>query len=227
MSERNQDMTSLHYLLVQFRSSCPMIGLILVVSAILIGAVVFLRLVKGIPTGDLTNDPSEIGGLPAYAGFLSQIGIFFWSASATVCFFCVTVLPRHTDRHHLKRFLLISGLLTLFLGLDDTFLLHESVFPYFGIPEKFVFGSYGAFVLLYLFRFYPLILETEFVLMAIALFFFGVSIILDLLLPIGIFRSYLFEDGPKLIGIVSWLAYFLRVGKYSVTLDTAQKKFKK
>src|SRR3972149_2923417 len=100
MSERNQDMTSLHYLLVQFRSSCPMIGLILVVSAILIGAVVFLRLVKGIPTGDLTNDPSEIGGLPAYAGFLSQIGIFFWSASATVCFFCVTVLPRHTDRHH-------------------------------------------------------------------------------------------------------------------------------
>ncbi len=214
-------MNSLHYLFVRFRSSLPMIGLILAVSAILIGVVLLLHFWKGIPIGRLTKDPTAFGGLSVYTGFLSQIGIFFWSASATVCFFSATVLSRRADRHELKRFLLISALLTLLLGLDDVFLLHEEVLPHFGIPEKLVFGSYAGLFLFYLFRFYPLILETEYVLMAIALFFFGVSIILDLWRPPGINR-FLFEDGAKLIGVVSWLAYFFRVGEYSVNHSAAR-----
>lgn len=216
-------MTSLHYLLVQFRSNYLLISLILAVSAILVGAMLFLHFWKGIPIAKLTRDPIAIGGLPVYTGFLSQIGIFFWSASATVCFFSAKVLLRHADLHKLKRFLLISALLSLFLGFDDVFLLHEAVFPYhFGIPEKFVYGSYAGFVIFYLFRFYPLILETEFVLLAIALFFFGISVTLDLL-PLPFIDPFLLEDGAKLIGIVSWLAYFFQVGKYSVTLNAAQK----
>lgn len=214
-------MKALFYPFVRFRSSIPVIGLILAVSAILVGVVLFLHFWKGIPIDKLTGDPTAVGGLPVYTGFLSQIGIFFWSASATVCFFSAKVLSRRADRHKLKRFLLISALLTLLLGLDDVFLLHEALLPRFGIPEKLVVGSYAGLLLLYLFRFFPLILETEYVLMAIALFFFGLSILLDLWNPPGM-DPFLFEDGAKLIGLVSWLAYFFRVGEYSVNLNAAQ-----
>lgn len=184
------------------------------VSAAFLGMVLFLHFWKEVPINRLTQDPTIIGGLSVYAGFLSQVGIFFWSASATMCFSSVILLSGREKQHELKRFLLVSGLLTLLLGLDDAFLLHESVLPYFGIPQIFVLGSYVVFVMLYLFRFYPVILQTEYRLMAFALSFFGISVMLDVLNPPGI-NPFFFEDGAKLIGLVSWLAYFFLVGIYS------------
>ena len=207
--------------LVKFRASYPLIGLILTVSLILMGMVLFLHFWKGIPIGKLTKDPTRIGGLPWYAGFLSQIGIFFWSASATVCFFSVTVISGYENHHQFRRFLLISGLLTLFLGLDDAFRLHEHVLPHFGLPQTLVYISYAIFVLFYLFKIYPVIIETDYVLMAASLFFFAVSVILDVLNPPGI-NPYFFEDGAKLIGLLSWLVYFFKAGEYSVNLYSAQ-----
>ena len=192
-----------------------LIGLVLAVSAILMGMVLFLHFWSGIPISRLTRDPVALGELSVYAGFLSQAGIFFWSASATLCLFSARVLSGNTEHQNLRLFLLVSGLLTLLLGLDDTFLLHEKVLPHFGIPQNLVLGSYAGFVLLYLFRFYPLILETEYVLLVIALSFFAVSVILDVLEPPGI-SLFFFEDGAKLTGIVSWLAYFFRVGEDAV-----------
>jgi len=193
------------------------------VSAVLIGIVLVLHFGKEIRIGVLTRDPNAIGRLSVYEGFLSQIGIFFWSAAAAICFFSVTILSRVADCHKLKRFLLISGLLTLLLGLDDVFLLHEVVFPHFGIPQNLVLGSYFGFMVLYLIMFYSLMLETEYVLMAIALFFFGISVFLDVLhLPVMDEYYILFEDGAKLIGIVSWLAYFFRVGASSINRYAAQ-----
>lgn len=188
-----------------------LICIALTVSAIIMGLVLFLHLWKGVPINRLTQDPTIIGGLAAYAGFLSQTGIFFWSATATLCFFSVALLWGFTEQRELRLFLLVSGLLTLLLGLDDAFLLHESVLPYFGIPQNFVLGSYVVFVMLYLLRFHQIIFQTDYILLAIALSFFGLSVILDVLNPPGI-NPFLFEDGSKLVGIVSWLAYFFSVG---------------
>jgi len=188
-----------------------LIYIVLTVSAILMGLVIFLHLWKGVPINRLTQDPTIIGGLAAYAGFLSQTGIFFWSATATLCFFSVTLLSDCMEQRELRLFLLVSGLLTLLLGLDDAFLLHESVLPYFGIPQNFVLGSYVVFVMLYLLRFHQIIFQTDYILLAIALSFFGISVILDVLNP-PVINPLFFEDGSKLVGIVSWLAYFLSVG---------------
>ena len=198
-----------------------MIGLILAVSAVLVGVVLLLHFWKGIPIGRLTRDPTSIVGSPLYTGFLSQIGIFFWSASAAICLFSAKVLSRHPDSLKIKCFLFVSGLLTLVLGLDDVFLLHEKFFPYLGVPEKAVFVIYAVFVLFYLVRFYSIILKTEYILLGMALVFFGVSVTIDLFQPYGIDR-YLFEDGAKLVGIVSWLAYFFRVGAFAVYCNAAQ-----
>lgn len=198
-----------------------MIGLNLAVSAVLIGVVLLLHFWKGVPIGRLTRDPTTIIRVPFYTGFLSQIGIFFWAASAAVCMFSAKVLSRHPDCLKIKRFLFVSGLLTLVLGLDDVFLLHEKFFPRFGVPETVVVASYLGFVLFYLVRFYSIILKTDYILLGMALFFFGVSITLDLFDPSGI-DPYLYEDGAKLVGIVSWLSYFFCVGAFAVYRNAAQ-----
>ena len=134
-------MKSIPYPFVRFRLNNPLFRFILALSAILLGMVLFLHFWKGIPIGKLTRDPLDLARLPFYTGFLSQIGIFLWSASAAVCFFSATVLSRHEDHQKLKQFLVVSALLTLLLGLDDAFQLHEVVLPYFGIPQMVVYCS--------------------------------------------------------------------------------------
>ncbi len=205
----------------QLRSSRSMIALILIVSAFLIGIIVLLSLLEGIPISKLTQDPTAIVGAPIYTGFLSQIGIFFWSGSAAICMFSAKVIPRDSGNVMVKRFFFVSGLLTLLLGFDDVFLLHEAFFPYIGFPEKALIVSYAGLILLYLALFFSIILKTEYVLLGMSLFFFGISIALDLINPRGI-DPFLFEDGAKLVGIVSWLTYFYRSAVSTVCQNVAQ-----
>ncbi|MBE9009093.1 hypothetical protein IQ250_02605 [Pseudanabaenaceae cyanobacterium LEGE 13415] len=177
----------------------------------------FLHYGSNIPIEQLTKDPVSVGRLPVHTGFLSQVGLFFWAASASLCFFNVSLLWDQPHLHRLKRFLLNSGLLTLLLGLDDAFLWHEAVLPAWGISEKLVLLGYLGFVAFYLFRSFPTIRQTDYVLLSVALFCFGVSIAVD-----GAYRlignQYLLEDGAKLVGIVSWFMYFFQVGRISVNL---------
>jgi hypothetical protein len=208
--------------LAWFRSSWPTIGLILIVAVVLLSVVLFIHVWKEIPIGNLTRDPTSIVGVPLYTGFLSQIGIFFWSASAAVCLFSVKVLSTQPDSLKFKHFLLVSALLTLLLGLDDVFLLHDEILPRFGIPEKIVYVSYVGLVLLYLVRFHTVILETEYILLVMAVFFFGVSVALDWFEPSALGQyMFLFEDGAKLVGLLSWLSYYFRVGAFAVQQGAA------
>ena len=209
------------FLFERLRSSWRVINLIIAVSAIFLGAVLLLYYWRGIPIGNLTRDPITVAGVPPYTGFISQISIFFWSASAAVCIFSTKVLLELQYKIKITRFFLMSGVLTLILGIDDAFLLHEQFFPYFGVPEKVVLGSYGVFLLFYLFKFYKIILKTEFILLVMALIFFGLSIMLDLFQRHGVY-SFLLEDGAKLVGIVSWLAYFFRTGVSAIYHKAAQ-----
>ena len=102
--------------------------------------------------------------------------------------------------------------MTVVLLLDDLFLFHEEVFPeYLHIPQKAVFAGYGIIILLYLISFRASILDTEFLILLFAFGFFGLSIIVDEILRSMIPQQHLFEDGAKLLGIVSWFAYFARV----------------
>ncbi|MEM9808005.1 MAG: hypothetical protein AAF959_22280, partial [Cyanobacteria bacterium P01_D01_bin.56] len=205
MTTNNKKKNLLHPLFWYFKSSLPPVAIIAAVSTLLLGLVAYLHVWNNIPISDLTRDVAAIGQLPFYAGFLSQIGILLWAASATICFFSATVLPKHrASSRQLKRFLFVSALLTLLLGLDDAFLLHETVFPQLGISSKATYAGYGVFLLSYLFRFHTLILKTDHILIAIALGFFGMSVAIDMLDLSGQ-RAFLFEDGAKFVGIVSWL----------------------
>lgn len=192
----------------QLESNRSKILSILTISLFLIGVVVLLRIWKGIPIGSLTRDITAIAGVPFYTGFFSQIGFFFWIVTATLCIFSAHMSYRRTKNAMFEKFLFLSGLLSLLLCFDDMFLLHEEVFPFIlGIPEMAVFTTYGIFVLFLIVKFYPVIIKTDYILLAIAFICFGLSIVLDL---IGIpgFNPYLLEDGVKMFGIISWFFYF-------------------
>lgn len=186
----------------------------LIIALAGITAIAFLLIItifsyKGVAPELLTRDIVSIAQLPAYFGMFSQIGLLLWAASAAICFFSANLLARQGQNSRLYRFLLMSGWLTLLIGLDDVFLLHEDIFPRRGIPEIFVVGVYGICALLYLFKFSKLIFKTEYVLFLLALCFFAVSLLLDIILPSD-FHYVVFEDGAKLLGIVFWTTYFCR-----------------
>lgn len=208
-------MSALFAQLARVRSSVPTIGLCVVVSLLLIGSVQFMHVWKDIPVGHLTRDPTSVISSPPYIGFLSQVGIFFWAASAAVCLFGISALARCQDSLETRRFLILSGVLTLLLGLDDVFLLHERGYPAIGVSEKMVFLVYAGLLLSGLVRFHALILRTEYVLLGMALGCFAVSLGVDLLIPQG--RGlHLYEDGAKLTGVVFWFAYHFRTGLHAV-----------
>lgn len=191
----------------QLRSSLPKILTVLATSVFLIGVVIALRIWKGIPIGNLTRDIVTITNVPVYTGFFSQVGIFLWVATATLCLFSVGTGLKTQTNPGLKKYLYTSGLLTILLGLDDIFLLHEVVFPFLGIPEKIVYLAYGAIVIYWAVRFYAVIVVTEYILLVLAFFFFGLSVTLDVF-TIPNLNPYLFEDGFKMAGIISWFLYF-------------------
>ncbi|MEO1208639.1 MAG: hypothetical protein AAFX78_03770 [Cyanobacteria bacterium J06638_20] len=164
---------------------------------------------QGVSPDVLTRDPVAIARLPAYSGMFSQIGLLLWATSVAICLFSSKLLANRISFSKVRRFLFISGILTLMVELDDVFLLHEDVFPSMGIPEKLVLGVYGISMLLYLLKFFPILLKTEYAFFLMALVGFGSSIFLDVILPPGLHYIAL-EDGAKLVGIVFWTIYFYR-----------------
>lgn len=203
-------MKNLRSSLTQFRTGGRLMGLIFVVSALLLGTGLLLHYGAGVPFGELTRDPVAIAGDPPYTGFLSQIGIFGWAAAAAVCLFSAQAVSGVSPRQS-REFLVVSGMLTLALGLDDVFLIHEVLFPHFGILQNIILFVYAGVFVLYLVRFYSVILKTEYIVLGMAFAFFALSASLDWLHPHGI-DPYLWEDGAKLVGIISWLVYFFRTG---------------
>ncbi len=192
------------------RSTLPVIAAVVVVSAFMLILVLILHFWQGIPIGNLVRDPTAVAGESIYVGFLSQAGIFMWAGAAAVCFLGALVLSSDEPNvNETRRFLLVSGLFSLMLGLDDVFLLHEAFFPHIGIPELAVFAAYGIFAAYYLVRFHRMIFRAEFLLLGMALGFFAVSVLLDLLDPTFL-DPYFWEDGGKVVGIVAWQAYYFR-----------------
>lgn len=180
-------------------------------SFLLLVLVVSLR--TGIPIWKFTVDPAALMDANPFTGVVSNIGVLAWCASAAVCFFSFALLRERGSDREFPTFLLFSGLITCLLLFDDFFQFHEYVYPrLFRIREKLAFGMYGLLVLLYLARFRKTIRETEYLPLLVSFGCFGVSVLFDRFphkREVALLEwHYLYEDGAKLMGIVSWFAYF-------------------
>jgi len=193
-----------------FKALLPTMFVVYISTVTVLCVLVIISLQTGIRISYFTSDPATVMRAPSYIGVLSNIGILLWCSSAAICLFIFAILQKSNDKE-LSSFFLVSGLITSILLLDDLFLLHETIYPvYLHIPEKVVITGYGIMTLLYLMKFKREILKTEFLLLFFAFVFFGASAVMDILL-IHVRPHYLFEDGFKLLGIVSWSTYFTRV----------------
>ncbi len=194
----------------QFRTVTPVLLIAYLLTFLSLLAVIILSTMKDISLDSFTKDPTALMEAPFYLGAFSNIGIMIWSAAAILCFFTANYIKRIQGLREDYHFLLVSALITLMLGIDDMFLVHEEVFPgYFSVPENAVVVTYINIFIIYLILFRRKILKTEFLVLALGFFFLGMSTIIDLL-PLPMEKDTFLEDAIKLFGVVSWLIYFYR-----------------
>lgn len=170
-----------------------------------------------VPFGHFTRDPSTI--LPSskfYYGFISNIGVLFWSFSSAICYYSYSLVKNEFTIINIKSFFLWSGTISLILLLDDFFLMHEIIFPrVFFLNEKIVFALYGILILIYLFKHQKLILgDTKYFYLIFSLAFFGLSLVFDFIPRFSEKWHHIFEDGPKFIGIICWFGYHVLTARY-------------
>jgi hypothetical protein len=162
---------------------------------------------KNIPFTVVSSDPATTGRLPFYAGILSNIGVLAWCGGAAVALFSAVLLRRTGGDGRLSAFLFASGFFGAVLLVDDLFLVHEIVFPYYlGLPQQLPIVAYGVSAVLYLAVFARTIAGTDFLILLTALAALGVSVLVDQL-PFQLPMHLVWEDGAKLIGATGWCAY--------------------
>lgn len=195
----------------QWHALRPVMPLIYAPLVIVFGIVIAVRIRTGIAIAEFTRDPLGFTDIPVYTGVLSNLGAIIWSATAAVCFFTFGVIGARSADGANPTFLFAGGLVTLMLLLDDLYMLHDVVFPeQIGIVEDVTYATYAVVIVGFLVWFRASILQTDFLLLALAIaglgFSSGVELIASLVSLPGL---YVFEDGAKLFGIVSWAAYFV------------------
>jgi hypothetical protein len=173
-----------------------------------------------VPMSDLIRDPAAILNGRFYDGFVSNVGVLLWCATAAICLFRGCELwSRHGDAGA-ARFLLSAGALTCILLLDDLFMAHEQILPdVFGVPEKVVLAAYPLLLCAHLFVNRRRILQADVVILVLALGFFALSNALDVLVPyhfhntpvgLEVNRAVILEEAFKFLGISAWAAFHVR-----------------
>ena len=179
----------------------------------------------------LTGDPAAIEDFPLYFGVLSHVGVLMWAMGASICLFSAMLLDLWQTNADSSRFLRVFGWLSLLMCLDDLFLLHERVFPVmFRDSQEAVLFSYAVMIIVLIWTFRKIIVRYQPLFFVISLCLFSFSVFIDLIpseitnsLLSMVFQSkfngirFLLEDGPKLLGIFSWLSYFAWVSVVSLT----------
>jgi hypothetical protein len=171
------------------------------------------------------KDPAAVSQLSAYVGSVSYVGVMMWCAVAVMCLFSASLMEGWRDNSRL--FIIASGLISLFLMVDDLFMFHETLAPkYLGVSEGVVLAFYLVMMLVYLVFFRKIIINSSFLMLLIAAVFFGISIVLDLGIGIlhdgvsGAFEKFILqndmfidtlEDALKVLGLTSWFIYYFHI----------------
>lgn len=192
-----------------------------IISAIILIPTIIASNIYDIPYSKFMRDPVVLLKGDLYTGWFSQLGCMLWFVTAGFCFLSANLVSKDHPVPGLKSFLFYSFSLTTFLGADDIFLFHDEIFPYWGFNERVFMLVYVLIVALLILIYYKVIFKTQYILLGLAFCFLGLSMFMDSVPRIGIFRSkawnnVLYEDGAKMIGIIFWMVYFYSVGKFAL-----------
>lgn len=184
--------------------------LLYLLAVFILISIVIVSYIYDTPISRFTRDPSSVMKGSQFDGFLSSIGILFWSSTVAILFFCYALFRKSDEKREFANFALAGGVLTSLLLLDDLFMFHDDIFLRFAVNEKIIFLFYAIYFLVYLLKFRQFILTRDYSLLLIAIFFFSFSIIVDRF-PYSLLGKWhhLFEDGTKFLGIMSWFGYYI------------------
>ena len=138
-------------------------------SLSILAIIVSVSVVYEVNVYDMTQD----------GGILSNLGIILWCVAAGICFFTADEL------HNIKpgansRFINCAALLTAYLMIDDFFQIHEKIIPrFFGFDEKIIYMVLVLVIITYLFAYRRVIAQTNYIMLLLALGFFGTSVAAD------------------------------------------------
>jgi len=181
-------------------------------SAILYLAILYLSYFYNIKLNLVVRDLAQTCGYPIGVGMISNIGILFWGAAASICLFITFI---ENINHELSKLLLLGGIFSCLLCLDDFFLLHDR---YLG--QDFLNLSYLAITILLLVRFRRTLKKIGFFNLIISILFLGLSVFFDGVIQQIFNQSYdltqLIEEGFKFIGIACWLNFWCKASSYAL-----------
>lgn len=192
-------------------------SLIAVLKLAILPAVVFYTISliilrsSGFETMEIIRDTAQITEHSSFLGFLSNIGIWLWISSVAICFFAVASRRGELGKNH-KQLLVLSGLLSLTLAVDDFFMIHDRY-----VNQYICYLFYIIFAGLLLVKHYGAILKIDVLTFLLMGFFLMASIGTDTIqrfLPFEYSNTQIFEEGFKFLGAATWLYFNYKAASY-------------
>ncbi|MBT8433714.1 MAG: oxidase [Gammaproteobacteria bacterium] len=165
---------------------------------------VFILSSSGFTLVEILRDPAQQTGLSSFLGFVSNIGVWLWVSSAAICFHSVLTKPWAGSKS-LSELMLLLGLFSLLLAVDDFFLLHDRY-----VYSKGIFLFYAICALAILIRHYRKIVEIDGFTFLFAGLLLASSIEIDVnqrRIPLDYAYLQLIEEGCKFVGAAIWLFF--------------------
>lgn len=184
--------------------------------------VALARAVGDVPMHYLTRDIATLAGIHPFFGVMSNLGLMLWAAAAAVSLLTVLVLMKSDGEG--QKFFLASGALSLWLLFDDAFLFHEELAPkHMGIITEAVLAGLAVAVVAWLAAFRREILAVGPFFLVLSLGMFALSLGVDFAADFfpadeteASWRIF-YEDAPKWLGIVFWLAFHINASVNTLT----------
>jgi hypothetical protein len=176
-----------------------------VVPALIFYAVAVLVLSStGFTLKEILRDPAQQLGFSSFMGFISNIGVWLWVSSTAIC--CYSLITcRLRSSNGSTELVILLGLLSLLLAVDDFFLLHERY-----VDQKGIFLFYAICALALLVRHNRKIIDIDGFSFLLAGALLAISVVVDMKqrkIPLDYAQVQLIEDGCKFVGAAIWLFF--------------------
>ncbi|MCJ8323023.1 MAG: hypothetical protein MJK06_03950 [Hyphomicrobiales bacterium] len=109
----------------------------------------------------------------------------------------------------LFRFAASAGVLTGILAFDDTFMVHELVFPSLGVPQNLVLATYVLLAIIYVVTSWRIVLRADFWILFVGGLALAISLFVDIYFHSLIPSLIYLEDSAKFFGIVCWASFHI------------------
>ena len=162
----------------------------------------------------VVRDLAQTCGYPIGVGMISNIGILLWASSGAITLF--VSISKLAERE-IAKLLLMGGIFSSILCVDDFFLLHDRY-----VGPDFLNITYLSMTILMLIKFWKVLLKIGLLPIIISLLFLSSSVFFDSILQQLLSENYgliqLYEEFFKFLGIACWLYFWSNASIYSINL---------